>query len=114
MNCLKCKEKYFYYHTLERQVYCCFNYGIEIKEFVPCFDYIDSIDIKNYNFYFEIEPNYSDIIIYDNRYDFNKRPIIGVISNISKFGIESTKIKQENVDNIINILNKYVENLMFI
>lgn len=114
MNCLKCKRKYFYYYTLERQVYCCFDCGIEIKGFVPCLDYIDSIDIKNYNFYFEIELDYSDIIIYDNRHDFNKRQIIGVISNIWKFGIESTKIEQENVNNIINILNKYMENLMFV
>lgn len=114
MNCSICSKKYFYYYTLERQVYCCFNCGIEIKEFEPCFNYIDSIDIKNYNFYFEIEPDYQDIIIYDNRNKFNLKSSIGVISNISKFGIESIKIEQENVNNIINILNKYIENLMFI
>lgn len=118
MNCSICSKKYFYYYTMSQQVYCCFNCGIEIKGIAPCINHIDSINIKSYIFYFDIEPTYSVIIIYDSKdyyeYDYKYMSVVSEIKNFWDLGIKNTKIEQKNINNIINILNKYTENLMFV
>lgn len=56
MNCHICNKKYFYYHTLNRQVHSCFDCGIVIKFFNQ--EIINNINIKDYSFYCAYERVY--------------------------------------------------------